>query len=211
MKLFLLAIYLNFLPYIEPLYGQNSNNGFVLEYEMQFNIPGLVSFNNSIQRYEYVYYNGLSKFRYIGERKQDPTIKGRFKPGGLSQTTTYRDFTHRYQYRQHDVQQDWIARDTMVFDKKWKVSFDEDKDILGYHCNKATSDTGEVVWFCKEIPVPDGPYNYGGLPGLILHVEGDNYNIIATKIDRDIAIQPIALPVSNQYMTEAEFQGKIKP
>jgi GLPGLI family protein len=55
----------------------------------------------------------------------------------------------------------------------WKMSFGT-KEILGYPCFKAECDfRGRhwTTWFTMQIPVKDGPWKFGGLPGLILEME----------------------------------------
>lgn len=55
---------------------------------------------------------------------------------------------------------------------KWKIG-KEIKSILGYPCQKAqTHFRGRdyFAYFTKKIPVNNGPYKFGGLPGLILEV-----------------------------------------
>lgn len=61
-------------------------------------------------------------------------------------------------------------------DFKWKL-INEQKVILGYVCDKATTTYAGreyVAWYTKEISVPDGPYKFQGLPGLILSVYDSN-------------------------------------
>ena len=46
--------------------------------------------------------------------------------------------------------------------------------ICGYKCRKAnTSFRGRdwTVWYCPDIPIDNGPWKFGGLPGLILKAE----------------------------------------
>ena len=55
----------------------------------------------------------------------------------------------------------------------WKMSFGT-KEIHGYQCFKAECDfRGRhwTAWFTMQIPVKDGPWKFGGLPGLILEME----------------------------------------
>ena len=54
----------------------------------------------------------------------------------------------------------------------WEIQ-PEKKDILGYSVQKATgSFAGRdyVAWFAPQLPFLDGPYKFGGLPGLILEI-----------------------------------------
>ena len=70
----------------------------------------------------------------------------------------------------------------------WEIS-DSTKNILGYECVKATTDfhgrkwTG---WFSPEIPVSNGPWKLGGLPGVILEAstDDDKYSFVATGIQQ---------------------------
>lgn len=54
----------------------------------------------------------------------------------------------------------------------WKLE-DEKKEVLGYVCQKASthfSGRDYIAWFASAIPIPDGPYKFSGLPGLILEI-----------------------------------------
>lgn len=63
----------------------------------------------------------------------------------------------------------------------WNFS-DEDSDtIMGYECRKATAEFAGrhyTAWFAPEIPLPFGPYKFGGLPGLILKIEDDDRQFV---------------------------------
>jgi GLPGLI family protein len=65
-----------------------------------------------------------------------------------------------------------------VFD--WKIS-DEKQTILSYNCQKATvSFRGRdfIAWFATDIPIPNGPWKFGGLPGLILKLSDSENNFV---------------------------------
>ncbi|MFL9835583.1 GLPGLI family protein [Chryseobacterium terrae] len=56
---------------------------------------------------------------------------------------------------------------------KWNI-FPETKKIENYNCQKATTKFGGrtwEAWFSKDLPFPDGPYKFYGLPGLIVKLE----------------------------------------
>ena len=67
---------------------------------------------------------------------------------------------------------------SLVFD--WKIS-DEKRTILSYHCQKATvSFRGRdfIAWFAPDIPIPNGPWKFGSLPGLILNLSDSKNNFV---------------------------------
>ncbi|MDR2084661.1 MAG: GLPGLI family protein [Bacteroidales bacterium] len=66
----------------------------------------------------------------------------------------------------------------------WNISSDL-KEILGYQCQKATSNfRGRIweAWFTNEIPISDGPWNFCGLPGLILAISDSEQHYSFTCI-----------------------------
>lgn len=49
--------------------------------------------------------------------------------------------------------------------------------ICGYPCRKATTSfrgRNWTVWYCTDIPIDNGPWKFGGLPGLILKAESED-------------------------------------
>lgn len=68
----------------------------------------------------------------------------------------------------------------------WEIS-DTTKNLLGYKCIKASIEYhGRKwnLWFTPDIPVANGPWKLGGLPGLILEASTDDgkYSFMATGI-----------------------------
>ncbi|MCT3648276.1 GLPGLI family protein [Elizabethkingia anophelis] len=62
----------------------------------------------------------------------------------------------------------------------WELSH-ETIQILNFKAQKATAKYGGrkwTAWFCQEIPIPNGPYKFGGLPGLIVKIEDDTKSYI---------------------------------
>jgi len=62
----------------------------------------------------------------------------------------------------------------------WKIA-NEKQTILSYNCQKATvSFRGReyIAWFTSDIPIPNGPWKFGGLPGLILKLSDTKNNFV---------------------------------
>ncbi len=93
---------------------------------------------------------------------------------------------------------------------EWKLTTDV-SEFLGYMCHRAiaTVDSALVeAWFTTEIPVPAGPDDYFGLPGLILVLTTDDGN--RSYVARDVslrAVDPeiIAAPTEGRRVTREEF------
>ncbi len=72
---------------------------------------------------------------------------------------------------------------------EWRLG-DETKEILGYECRKATCRWRGRDWtaWYSELPYSDGPWIFGGLPGLIMELTDatGEHKIRAKGIKRDI-------------------------
>ena len=71
--------------------------------------------------------------------------------------------------------------------QSWIISF-EMQELLGYTCQKAICHfrgRDYVAWFAPDIPVRQGPWKLGGLPGLILkaHDTDSLYTFEAVKVE----------------------------
>ncbi|ETK12576.1 hypothetical protein T235_08495 [Tannerella sp. oral taxon BU063 isolate Cell 8/11] len=89
-------------------------------------------------------------------------------------TITDRISSQGYRYADSLHAQTWIMGDST-------------RQVLGYTCQQATADfRGRhwTAWFATDIPISDGPWKLGGLPGLILEAydRGDDYRYTAVRI-----------------------------
>lgn len=72
--------------------------------------------------------------------------------------------------------------------QNWQI-LPETKEILGFSCQKADCEfrgRKYEAWFTPEIPVDNGPWKFGGLPGLIVSVAdtANLYRFELTSINR---------------------------
>lgn len=91
---------------------------------------------------------------------------------------------------------------------KWEI-LNEKKEIKGFKSRlaKTTTDTGDTffAWFTEEIAIPDGPFRFKGLSGLILEVYNKNktIEIYATDIKKsEEIIEPL------NYVTNVKTKSK---
>lgn len=93
----------------------------------------------------------------------------------------------------------FIYRDTLNA-QQWQIT-DSIKTVLGYSCQKAVcSFRGRqwTAWFAPDIPMSNGPWKLGGLPGLILEAydRGKQYHFIIVGLEQ-VADEPIVFSESN--------------
>lgn len=93
-----------------------------------------------------------------------------------------------------------VAKDMYQFEEpvlKWEI-LQNIKEIKGFKCQLAKTKTERgdefFAWFTEDIKIPDGPFRFKGLAGLILEVYNKNktIEIYATDIKKsDAVIEPI--------------------
>ena len=64
---------------------------------------------------------------------------------------------------------------------EWEFVADSVKNILGYECFLARTEffgRNYSAWYTFELPLPFGPYKFGGLPGMIVQIQDDEGQFI---------------------------------
>lgn len=95
---------------------------------------------------------------------------------------------------------------------KWTLGADTGR-VMGYFVNQAFTDYGGrkwVAWYSTEIPFNDGPYKFGGLPGLILKIYDlkEDYIFEAVKIER--LKEPMDIELSERDVVSTTRQNFLK-
>ncbi len=82
---------------------------------------------------------------------------------------------------------DYVVYEDVLNDQDWQIT-DSIKTVLDYNCQQAVCrfrGREWIAWFTTDIPVVNGPWKLGGLPGLILEAydQGNQYyfNIIGLE------------------------------
>lgn len=116
---------------------------------------------------------------------------------------------------QHFADQDYLYIENQSVDN-WEI-IEETKEIMGYTAQKATASFAGrdyEAWFTMEIPIPDGPYVFHGLPGLIveLYDTEDHYHFTLESIEKMEEPKVWELPKSKKLSKEKirKLQVKIK-
>ncbi len=91
---------------------------------------------------------------------------------------------------------DKIFTDQFVYfekaDIKWEL-FNEKKEINGFTCQKAIcffAGRMYIAWYTIEVPTPEGPYKFKGLPGLIVSIQDNkkHYAFEMTELKKHIEL-----------------------
>ncbi|WP_027375886.1 GLPGLI family protein [Kaistella palustris] len=101
-----------------------------------------------------------------------------FDRSQMQNLQTNLDFTITKEYAtQKKTYKARIGRDQYAYDEDREMTWNilpETEKIGDYKTQKAETQFGGrkwLAWFTPEIPIPDGPYKFSGLPGLIVKVE----------------------------------------
>jgi GLPGLI family protein len=129
------------------------------------------------------------------------------------EATYYRNFTTKTKADARDFSGKKYLISGELTGGNWKVTT-ETKQVLGYHCMKATTtDTTRkreiTAWFTPDLPLPTGPAAYGELPGTVLEVDINNGEIIVTakKVDfKKLKKGELKAPSKGEKISDADFQ-----
>ena len=115
------------------------------------------------------------------------------------------------------ISTDWLSYEENIPMQEWTIDDESAKEILGYQCRRATCDfrgRKYIAWYSDEIPVAEGPWKFGGLPGLIMEVSDSegHYKFalvgINSKATRNINIADIQYVKTTRdkfYSTKRKF------
>ena len=128
------------------------------------------------------YFYGQAKFASDSITNNSIIEQRKSTPNSLSYSSTTEDWNTSYLIEKSypSFKTNWftnIEQTNMVVEEtpviKWQI-LPETQKIESYNCQKATANFGGRIWeawFSKDLPFPDGPYKFHGLPGLIVKLE----------------------------------------
>lgn len=88
----------------------------------------------------------------------------------------------------HNIAYDDLYRLQSKDQFNWEIT-KEEKNEKGYQLQKAVTNFGGrkwTAWFTQNIPIPEGPYKFSGLPGLIVEIydSQNHYHYELTKVTK---------------------------
>lgn len=128
----------------------------------------------------------------------------------------YKDFEKNQSIRQQPIFDKTFLIQDSIHALDWKIS-EETKKIGDYECKKATAQTelqGKKAkieaWYTEEIPIPEGPENYFGLPGLILEAKIGPVTYYMTQFTILKEDKEILPPKEGEKITQQKFDKLMK-
>lgn len=123
-----------------------------------------------------------------------------------SESDYYKDFENELLIiKRNKGEEEYIAKlDLHPID--WTL-LEETKEINSLVCKKAIGldifGKSVTAWYTEQIKLPNGPSNYGGLPGLIIILQKNNRIFELTKIEETSTTNEIDLPrIDNAILIE---------
>lgn len=93
----------------------------------------------------------------------------------------------------------------------WNIE-NETKTIETYVCKKATTKYNNrtyIAWFSNSVPIPDGPYIFKGLPGLVLDVYDTKDYLRFTLVSLKKVAKPIII-MKDAFATDIKTYKKAR-
>lgn len=133
-----------------------------------------------------------SRYTYLADstatawiRKGSPVV-----PSGSGEKTMPIEVFKDYKLKKYIVNCRNMMREVYQYTEPYPINFhwqlsSERKQILGYTCQKATCSfrgRNYIAWFTSEIPIPEGPYKFVGLPGLIFQIHDETSQYVFSCI-----------------------------
>ncbi len=175
---FILLIIFNFS------FGQNHR--FVYEYKFTNDSTKIDSLKSELMNLDvfdkYSFFYGQTKFTGDSINTNSILEQQKRTPGSISISSYGKEWNTSYIVKKNypDYKTVWetaIGNESLAVEESrkpnWKIS-NEIETIEKHSCQKATVDFGGrkwTAWFTRDIPIPEGPYKFYGLPGLIVKLE----------------------------------------
>lgn len=121
---------------------------------------------------------------YFEDSKLDTPNNNDFTIKGFDNGVMYKDIKERLFLKKSEIfGKIFLIKDSLK-EIKWILK-KETKNIGDFLCFKAESHNNGnkiVAWYTLDIPVKNGPDKYGDLPGLILEVDTNKFQLLCAKI-----------------------------
>ncbi|MBP6287056.1 MAG: GLPGLI family protein [Ferruginibacter sp.] len=172
------------------------------------------------EKFELLFADNQSLFKSV-EEEPDMTEQNSgggvvIRMGGSGENEYYRNFNTQKAVEIRELMDDLYLVEDSIRSLGWKLEEGETKTILGYTCKKATGKTTRgsdiVAWYSEEIPVPSGPEQFSGLPGMILGLDANKGEIVFTAkvLDKKADRKNLKVPSKGKKISSSDFLAKQK-
>jgi len=172
--------------------------------------------------YKFICNRVESRFEYINTMSNDGTkTNERFIGRGGGRGVYYTNLAENKKLHQTVRNEKLYLVDMESKKYNWTL-LKESKKILGYECFKAIAEykyhsyfdnkdhtVTITAWYTPSIPLPFGPVEVGGLPGLVLEESASSFYFIAQKIEFSDVDKKIDRPNKGKEVTYEEFNDAL--
>lgn len=206
------------------------------EFDKYFSKEDLKKFEEFSTRphfYTLTYSEGKSLYQNAPKTtsKEDDTFEMGGSEGGMSIKIVSSTFNEIPEIGFKDFDKNKMFTQSSIFEKgfnveeeltplNWEIT-DEHKEIGNVKCTVAKAILPKNSWrkedqevkacYDESLPIPDGPDEYYGLPGLIVEIESPTHKIILTELKIVKENSALEAPKNNyKTLTRAEFEKTLK-
>ncbi len=159
--------------------------------------------------------NGISVFRpteFIADQEfiDNEGYKTTVHKGELREYVCHKDFINNRIIINYEYFFKLYTLKDKLTSYEWELE-NEYKEISGYKCRKATCfdmvGNEVIAWYSEDIPISNGPKEFGGLPGLIVWLSAARtiYAIDKIVFNPQTETVPFSIPKEGEEMTIQEF------
>jgi GLPGLI family protein len=127
---------------------------------------------------------------------------------------TFTDLAHHKMIEQREFMSRSFLVESELPSVKWKITGNQ-RNVLDYPCQEAVREVDSMqvhVWFTPRIPVPAGPGEYVGLPGLVLAVEshGGDRKLTAVSVElKPVDAKLLKQPTKGKKVSGEEYDALV--
>ncbi len=204
-KIFFLILMISFF------YGYSQNNDsynykFIYEYQFQVDSTDIHSLKQEnmilILNKEKSYFYSSSRFSITDLVKNNPNLNlselmllRKKLPKNKIKTEIEKDLRNlKLSYFEKISSYIYTFKEKLI-DFNWQIKAKE-KVINGILCKKATTTfagRNYIAWFTNEIPISNGPYKFGGLPGFIIEISDskNHHHFVLKSFKKEKGLFPV--------------------
>jgi GLPGLI family protein len=222
MKRIILSAFLSLIAIAQLLAQKNYSTQFEVQYDLSYSLDTLhldKKNTETVFLYTGSDYGVFMNYNDARSGEMDEKLEKQLRTGGVINIETKATIFNKVFYKELQTGKvntvGKIAGKEFAFTEpktplNWKFK-DSTKESMGYTVRKATTrfaGRDYVAWFTLSVPIPDGPYLFCGLPGLIVELYDikKDYHFKLKSLEKLEKPKIWTIPEGAKTVTKAEFK-----